>query len=213
MKKNNFKIFCILTFLLFIYVITLATSYTQTVCANISQNVFRLHVIANSNSADDQNLKYIVRDSVLNYINTISINSSSKNDIISIVNSNLSKIEEVAQKTIYDNGYNYKISVKVGNFAFPTKTYGNITFPPGMYDALRIEIGEASGENWWCVMFPPLCFIDVSSGILPAQSTAIMKNNLPSEEYTLISSSSAETKIKFKFVEVLQNLSINGIFM
>ena len=211
--KNNLRIFLILIFLLFLYVIICATSYTNAVCSNISENIFRLHVIANSNSTDDQNLKYIVRDSVLSYINTTTKESTSKEEIINIVNNNLSQIEEIAQNTIYNNGYNYDVELSVGTFPFPTKTYGSISLPSGFYDALQIEIGEAKGENWWCVMFPPLCFIDVSSGIVPEESKEIMKENLSTEEYSLISSTNNESKIKFKIVEVLQNLSINGIFM
>ena len=82
-----------------------------------------------------------------------------------------------------------------------------------MYDALRIKIGDASGENWWCVMFPPLCFIDTTSGIVPDSSKEIMQENLETEEWALISSKTSDTKIKFKVVEVLQNISFGGIFM
>ena len=211
--KNNFKIILLLIFLLFLYVLIAATSYTNAVCSSISENVFRLHVIANSNSDEDQNLKYIVRDAILDYINNISQSSNSKAEVISLVNNNIDEIKEIAQNTVYENGYDYNVVLSIGNFSFPTKTYGDISLPAGYYDALRVEIGSAKGENWWCVMFPPLCFIDVSSGIVPEKSKEIMKENLTVEDYSLISSTSNENKIKFKIVEVLQNLSINGIFM
>lgn len=208
-----FKRFTILFFLLFIYVLICATSYTNAVCKNISDSVFRLHVIANSNSSEDQNLKYLVRDNILKYMNSITKDVNDKNEIIKIISNNLNNFKQIAQDTVYENGFNYEVTVEIGNFDFPVKTYGDISFPPGNYDALRIKIGNASGENWWCVMFPPLCFIDVSSGIVPDDSKEILESELSQEEYKLISDSSDETKIKFKVVELLQNFNFSGIFM
>jgi len=215
MKKitKKLKLILLLIILLLLYITISAFSYTSAVCLEIADSVFRLHVIANSDSDEDQNLKYIVRDEILKYINSISSEAKSKNEVIELANNNINYIQELAQKTVYGQGFNYDVKVKIGNFAFPTKTYGDITFPPGYYDALRIEIGEASGQNWWCVMFPPLCFVDVSSGIVPEESKEIMKENLSEEEYSLISENNNEFHIKFKLVEVLQNLSISGIFM
>ena len=208
-----FKRFTILFFLLFIYVLICATSYTNAVCKNISDSVFRLHVIANSNSSEDQNLKYLVRDNILKYMNSITKDVNDKNEIIEIVSNNLNNFKQIAQDTVYENGFNYEVTVEIGNFDFPVKTYGDISFPPGNYDTLRIKIGNASGENWWCVMFPPLCFIDVSSGIVPDDSKEILESELSQEEYKLISDSSDDTKIKFKVVELLQNFNFSGIFM
>lgn len=211
MKK--FKIYLLLIVLLFLYVIFSASSYTNAVFTDISQNIFRLHVIANSNSESDQNLKYIVRDAVLNYINNISVGCTSKEEIIEIIKSHSQEIQNIAQETVYKQGFSYNVEIEIGNYNFPTKKYGDIIFPPGLYDALRIKIGKAEGKNWWCVMFPPLCFIDTSSGIVPDSSKEIMKDGLSREEYQLISANSSEVKIKFKVVELLQNISIGGIFM
>ncbi len=211
--NSKIKPILIIVLLLFVYVFISAISYTNAVCSDICESVFRLHVIANSDSSDDQNLKYIVRDSIIGYINEITSNVSSKNDVISIAKNNLNEIQNIAKQTIIDNGYNYDVNVSIGNFAFPTKEYGDIVLPPGYYDALKVEIGEAKGQNWWCVMFPPLCFVNVSSGIVPDTSKQVMKDNLSDEEYSLISESSPDVEIKFKIVEVLQNFTISGIFM
>ena len=208
-----FKRFTILFLLLFLYIIISATTYTNAVCSDISDSVFRLHVIANSDSSEDQNLKYLVRDNVLKYMNEITNGVTSKEEIIKIISNNLENFKKLAQNTVYENGYTYEISVEIGNFNFPTKRYGDISFPAGYYDALRIKIGNAEGKNWWCVMFPPLCFIDVSSGIVPDDSKAILESELSEEEYKLVTGSEKETKIKFKIVEVLQNFKISGIFM
>ena len=143
LSSSILKRFLILTLLLILYISISAISYTDAVCADISENVFRLHVIANSDSVEDQNLKYIVRDSIINYINEISQNATSKDDVVEIAKKNLEEIQSIAQQKVKNLGYHYPVNVSVGNFAFPSKKYGDITLPPGYYDALKIEIGEA----------------------------------------------------------------------
>ena len=209
-KISKFKQFFLILFLLFLYISICAFSYVNAVSKNIENSVFRLHVIANSDSTEDQNLKYIVRNSVLEYVNNISKDVSSKEEMINLINSNLDNIKQVAENTIYENGFNYTVKVELGNFAFPTKNYGDISFPAGFYDTLRIKIGNASGKNWWCVMFPPLCFVDVTSGIVPDESKETIKDNLSQEEYNLLyNESPINLKFKFKLVETIQNININ----
>ena len=205
---KNFKHFVLIIFLLFIYISFCAFHYAYAISTKIENNIFRLHVIANSNSVEDQNLKYKVRDRILEYFNNNSVSCSNKNDCINFVNNNIQTIKQIAQNTVYENGYNYPIEIAVGNFAFPTKKYGDIRFPSGYYDGLKIKIGEASGENWWCVMFPPLCFVDATSGIVPEDSKNILQNNMTSEEYSLISENSYDVSVKFKIVEMFQNLNM-----
>jgi len=201
---SKFKRIFILISLFIIYTCICAFSYTNAVFSNISNNVFRLHVIAASDSEDDQSLKYIVRDSVLDYVDKITNNLKSKEEIIKTVSNNTDEIKKIAEETIRLNGYNYTVEVEVGNFNFPTKTYGDISFPSGNYDALRIKIGEAKGQNWWCVMFPPLCFVDVSSGVLSEDSKKVLEEELTEEEYNLVSNE--DYKVKFKIVEFLQTI-------
>ena len=204
MKKKLIFIF-ILTLLIFVYILYLSFNYSQAVSSNLSDNVFRLHIVANSDSMADQNLKLKVRDNIIEYMKTITSSSSEKEDLISIVNNNLSTIENIALNTIKENGYNYTVNVDVGNFHFPTKIYGDISFPAGNYDALRIKIGNAVGQNWWCVLFPPLCFVNSSTGIVPEDSKDILKENITSESYKIINESNNDTssdiKIKFKIIE------------
>jgi stage II sporulation protein R len=152
----------------------------------------------------------MVRDSLLNYMNTLCTDTTSKEEVIQIAESHKEEFYQIAKKTIEDQGYDYDVDIKIGNFAFPTKTYGDISLPAGNYDALRVEIGEAQGQNWWCVMFPPLCFVDVSSGIVPEESKEVMKENLSDEEFSLISEENdSQITFKFKLIEFFQN---NNIF-
>ena len=208
-KNPKLKMICILAFLLFIYTTIWAISYAKSVSEDLENSVFRLHVIANSDSKEDQNLKYIVRDKLLQYMNSYLSNTSTKEDAIKIANEHLDEFKQVAINTIKEQGYSYNVNVKVGNFEFPTKTYGDISLPAGFYDALRVEIGEAKGQNWWCVMFPPLCFVDVTSGVVPEESKKELQNNLSEEEFALISDNQS-SNIQFKF-KLLEFFTDNGI--
>ena len=209
MKNPKLKVSLILSLLLFLYTSICAISYAATTSSDIAESVFRLHVIANSDSKEDQNLKYIVRDKLLQYMNSYLSNTSTKEDAIKIANEHLDEFKQVAINTIKEQGYSYNVNVKVGNFEFPTKTYGDISLPAGFYDALRVEIGEAKGQNWWCVMFPPLCFVDVTSGVVPEESKKELQNNLSEEEFALISDNQS-SNIQFKF-KLLEFFTDNGI--
>lgn len=203
------KRFFVVLILFCFFVFISALSYVNAVSDEIQDSVFRLHVVANSDSKEDQNLKYKVRDAVLEYMNNISINCTSKEEVIELAYKHQDKFKKIAQEVIMDNGYNYDVNILIGNFEFPTKTYGDISLPAGFYDALRIEIGEAKGQNWWCVMFPPLCFVDVTAGIVPDESKQLMKDNLDDEEYSLISNTeSKDIKFKFSLIEFFQNLNL-----
>ena len=206
MKK--IKKVSIILILFIIYILFSAFSYSNTMSSDISKNVFRLHVIANSDSTEDQNLKYLVRDELILYMKSISKDVSTKEEAIRIANDNIEKFYDIAKKVISDNGYNYDVNIEIGNFSFPTKTYGDITLPAGFYDALKVEIGEAKGQNWWCVMFPSLCFVDVSNGVVPEDSKENLQSNLLEEDYNLISSKDMSYNVKFKLVELFENAKI-----
>lgn len=210
-KKLNFIL--ILTILIFLYIVLLSFNYSQAISYNLSDSVFRLHIIANSDSSADQELKLKVRDNIIEYMNTLTSSSSDKKDVISMVNNHLDSFKEIALNTIKENGYNYDVNIEIGNFHFPTKSYGDISFPAGNYDALKIEIGDAIGQNWWCVLFPPLCFVNSSTGVVPDDSKNTLKENINSESYEIISEgnnsndNTSDIKIKFKIIEFLNNFS------
>lgn len=174
---NNTKLkkFFVLLILLTIYIYISAFSYVNAVSKNLEENLFRLHVIANSDSSEDQNLKYIVRDALISYMNSLCKNCTTKEAAINIARNHTEDFYNIAKKTILENGFNYSVEIEIGNFDFPTKTYGDISLPAGYYDALRVKIGKAEGQNWWCVMFPPLCFVDISSGIVPEESKEFLR--------------------------------------
>ena len=203
-----FKRYLIIISLLIIYILIYSISYANNSISNLSNNLLRLHVIANSDSEDDQNLKYKVRDNLINYMNDICKNTSTKKEALSVANEHINEFYLIAKETLNDNGYNYKVKVSIGNYPFPTKSYGDISLPSGYYDALKVEIGEAKGKNWWCVMFPSLCFVDMSNGIVPDSSKEELQSSLSKEDYNLISSKNSEYEFKFKIVELLENAKI-----
>ena len=202
------KKYFIIFILLFLYVMLYSFSYANNVVSDLSNSLFRLHVIANSNSKEDQNLKYLVRDELISYMNTLCSNVSSKEQAIAIANEHLDDFQKVANEVISKNGFNYSAKVQIGNFAFPTKTYGDISLPAGYYDALKVELGKEEGKNWWCVMFPSLCFVDINNGIVPEESKEELQASLLEEDYNLISSNNSEYKLKFKIVELFENSKI-----
>lgn len=208
-KNSTFKKIIVLLFLLTLFTFVSALSYVRAVSQDIADSVFRLHVIANSDSKQDQDLKLKVRDELLKYMNNLAENCSSKEEVIQLAKENQDKFKQIAEQTITENGFSYSVSVEIGDSDFPTKTYGDISLPAGTYDALKVKIGEAKGQNWWCVMFPPLCFVDVSSGIVPDESKEELKENLNDEEYAVISETD-DNKINFKFklIEFFQNLRL-----
>ena len=193
----------IILFVLFtLYIFVCASNYVQAVSTDISSSVFRLHVIANSDSEEDQNLKYKVRDELLNYMNELCKDITSKEDAMLMVQNHKDDFENIAIKVIHDEGFDYSVNINIGNFQFPTKEYGDISLPAGMYDALRVEIGSAVGKNWWCVLFPSLCFIDISSGVVEEDSKTMLEDNLSEESYSIVSdNSNGIVKFKFKILE------------
>ncbi|MBE7038419.1 MAG: stage II sporulation protein R [Ruminococcaceae bacterium] len=189
-----------------IVAIFFVSTYFDKVESALSDNVLRLHVIANSDLDSDQNLKLKVRDEILKNADDIFIDNTDITKAKENVRCNLDKIEEIAKNTIKENGYDYKVKVSFGKSDFPTKVYGNITLPAGSYEALKVEIGEAKGKNWWCVMFPPLCFVDASTPKMDDDALKILKDTLSEDEYNLITNSdNANIEIKFKIYEMWQN--------
>lgn len=182
------------------------SSYFNRVESALSDNVLRLHVIANSDSDFDQQLKLKVRDKILQRSDSIFSKKSDISEAKKNIKDNLEEIEKIACAEVAANGCDYPVKVTFGKSDFPTKAYGNVTLPAGTYEALKVEIGEAKGKNWWCVMFPPLCFVDASSPEMSAEAMAMLKDNLSEDEYALITNSeNKNVEIKFKAYEIWQS--------
>lgn len=169
--------------------------------AAIYDNVLRLHVLANSDSNEDQTLKLEVRDRILEETATLFKDCKTKDEAREAVESNLDKIREIAEQTVREAGYEYGVSVSLGEEEYPTKNYEECCFPAGEYLSLRVMIGEAEGENWWCVLFPPLCLDAASS----TNDDAFVSVGLTPDQYKIITNTDEPVyEARFKILEVIE---------
>ena len=125
-----------------------------------SSEYFRIHIRANSNSMEDQNIKYMIKDSVVEYLSPLIAECEDKDSMMSVVQDNLSDIESVADDILRESGFGYTSTAYISEEYFPTRVYGDITLEAAVYDAIIVELGEGDGNNWWCVVYPPLCFVN-----------------------------------------------------
>lgn len=174
-------------------------STDELVYENIVNKIIRFHVIANSNSEEDQNLKLKVRDRVIEFVSNSLSESKSLDESRRFIIDNKNNIEAIAEAVIKENGYDYSVDSSLSKENFPDKVYGDVIFPQGEYEAYRILIGEAKGENWWCVMFPPLCFVD---GTKEAVDSTKIVSSLE-EDNEKDNSKNNKIKFRFKLFEIL----------
>ena len=205
-KEKNILLLSIFIGTFITLVFTLATkSYSYNIQQGIADEVIRLHVLANSDEDYDQQLKIKVKDGIVKMLENELHNSMTKDETRIVLLKNLDKIEKRAEEIIKENGYDYSVNAKICFDDFPTKEYADVTLPAGEYEALKIEIGEAKGKNWWCVMFPPLCFVDASVKEVPKEDKEILKSVLTDTEYDIVNKKKNENdipiKLKFKIVE------------
>lgn len=160
--------------------------YSHKVFNDITDNVVRLHVIANSDNKEDQILKLKVRDAVVEYSKQSMQNCNSSDEAIRYLQENCDDIEAVAKECLRREGSNYDACVSVGTHKFPSKNYGKYCFPEGEYQALRVVIGEGVGKNWWCVLFPPLCYVSENAVSVSENAETALKNNISNEAFDTI---------------------------
>ena len=157
---------------------------------DLAKEVFRFHVLANSDSDEDQALKMQVKEAVIAYMQEEIPESDSVETTKEWARSHLDAIVNLAKAVIREEGYDYPVMAEVTTCDFPDKTYGDITFPSGRYEALRIEIGEANGQNWWCVLYPNLCFIDAVHAVVPEEGKKDLKKVLQEDTYEMVTATS-----------------------
>ena len=167
------------------------------VCEDIQKDVFRLHILANSDTQQDQTLKLKVRDGILDYTAELFKNCQSREQAIETAEKNLDSIKAKCQALIIENGFDYGVEVYTTKMDFNTRVYKNFTLPAGKYEALRIVIGSGQGHNWWCMIYPALC--------IPCAQKEQPESSLDSSEMDVISNSE-QYEIKFRLVEIFQNI-------
>ena len=162
----------------------------------IYDSCVRLHVLANSNSDEDQEVKLKVRDRILSEISTYE--PKSKEEALKMVEENKKKLEEIAKDELRKNGFDYDVEIDIGLEDYPTRNYEDFSLPSGTYTSVRVLLGDGEGENWWCVLYPPLC----TSSAIKYDDEACIDVGLTKDQYSLITQSSGKYKVKFKILEL-----------
>ena len=169
----------------------------------IYDSVVRLHVLANSNSEEDQALKLEVRDAVLERSATILDGCESRGEAIVRIEENIGELTDAAARRIGELGYEYGVRVELGEETYPTRNYESCCFPAGEYLSLRVLIGDAEGQNWWCVLFPPMC-LSAATARADAED-AFVAVGLSGEQYKIITETdNAKYEVRFKILEALE---------
>lgn len=190
----------ILTYIVLILITTLLiynlyskysrSNYSNNKCSTIQKNIaskiIRLHVIGNSNSEYDQNLKFCIKNAVVKELKPMLNNVNNIDSARNIIHKNLPYINQIAKKELLRQQSSYSVNTSMSTRFFPIKQYGDMTLPEGNYEALCLELGSAKGRNWWCVLYPSLCFIDCTYSVLPSESKEKLHNTLTSDEYNYI---------------------------
>lgn len=212
-KKNIVYIIFAISIILFTTSVLyrVLTLYSEKKVEALSKGMIRFHVVANSDTVEDQMLKQKVRDRVIAYMEPLLKDSKSVEETRQKIRENLGQIEEIAKDTIKGSDKNYDVYCSLGDASFPTKAYGDIVFPAGTYEACRIVIGEGKGENWWCVLFPPLCYVDAATGVVPLEGKKELEEHLNEEQLSIISGlDSSDYEIRFKIVDMINGKNGNN---
>lgn len=180
------------------------TGNLDAVTEGIADSIIRFHVRANSDSEEDQEVKLKVKQAVVDYIEPLLADSESIDESRNILMEQSDNIKEVAINTLRSEGHDDSVHVYFENSYFPVKSYGDVTFPAGYYEAFRVDIGAAEGKNWWCVLYPPLCFVDAVYGVVPDESKQKLEGVLTEKEYQTVTQK--ECMIKFKYLTFLNEL-------
>lgn len=204
-SKTSIAVIAIIIGLVCTYLFSPEAQAQDEMQKEIASKIIRFHVRANSDSDEDQELKLMVKDAVVSYLSEEMKAAGSKDDSAAYIKAHIEEIEAIALEVIKEQGYSYTVNAYITTEYFPTKSYGDVTIPCGEYDAFRIDIGENAGNNWWCILYPPLCFVQGSYGIATEESKMLLKNVLDEDEFDYISAaSSEEIGFDFKFLSLFK---------
>lgn len=166
----------------------------------IAEKIIRFHVRANSDMEEDQKVKLLVRDAIGELMEPLLAKSESVQNTREIVKENMNEIVEVADQVLQENGMDYRATARLTMTDFPEKTYGDYTFPKGEYEALQVNLGEGEGHNWWCVLYPNMCFRGSVYQIVNEESERELREILTPEEYNYVFTK-GKVSVKWKFLE------------
>ena len=193
-KRKNIELGIILGL---VFAIVMSFARFDAACEDLRTNVLRLHIIANSDSGEDQRVKFAVRDAILNRTGDLFLGVTALEEAENKALDSLEEIEASALETLKENGFDYGVSAYIGNSYFENREYEDFTLPAGNYRSLIIRLGEGKGENWWCVVFPAVC-VPAASDVQLSDTTANYSANIASKPQKYV--------IKFKTIELYEDI-------
>lgn len=209
MKQNKELVLCISCLLLaFLLTMIWVQQRDENMAARIAPEILRFHVLANSNSKEDQQLKLEVKSLLIDTIQKGLPKGADKEETSTYIEEHRSSLEQTAETYMKQAGYDYQADVQLTSCYFPTKAYGDVVLPCGNYDATQVVIGNGRGRNWWCVLYPQLCFVNASYGIVPEESKELLRDVLSAEEYGAIVDERDPRKrvVRFKIWDLLSEI-------
>ncbi|NLL46303.1 MAG: stage II sporulation protein R [Clostridiales bacterium] len=197
MKIRKWEIALLAAILIAIFVGSVSSRQTE-----LSENLIRLHVVANSDSEEDQALKLSVRDGILEELEEILKGCNDKAEAEALISRNIDALTQAASEAIFEKGEYFTVTASITEEVFPTVEYDTFTLPAGEYSSLRVVIGEGEGQNWWCVVFPPLC-LSIAEDTLSYEEMG-----LSDETFSIISEESGGYVVKFKLLEWISQIKL-----
>ncbi|MDD2554977.1 MAG: stage II sporulation protein R [Syntrophaceticus sp.] len=166
-----------------------------------TDNLIRFHVVANSDQEQDQHVKYIVRDRLIEVLKPQLNEAETSQEARKIIADNSTQLAAVAKETVAAAGYSYGVRVELGKSNFPPKAYGDVVLQQGEYEALRVVLGEGKGANWWCVLFPPLCFVDISATASESEDSIAVRETMAQQGKSDVS----EVDLRFRLLDWIKS--------
>ena len=203
-KEKRDKIFLIALIIAYILYCAFSITYFSSVSGEIRENVVRLHILADSNSEIDQNVKLKVRDALLEKNTQLLSNKVTPENATEYFKNSKDELEQCANEVLKENGLNYKATITLSKEYYTTRVYENLTFPAGVYTSIKVVLGSGEGKNWWCVMFPPLC-VPVADGGIETSDNVNLEDYLNEDGKRLVSSQ-GKFKVGFKVIEWYEKL-------
>lgn len=195
---------------LFAGIISCNLCYAHSVQKDLADGLLRLHIVANGNSEQDQSIKLKIRDEIIKSSGEKFEKVADKKECKKLLAELSGETQSAANRILKENGFDYGARVEIKRMYIPRKSYDGIILPEGAYDAMVVKLGEAKGENWWCVVYPPLCFTEEVCGALSEEGEEYLKQILSPESYSLIKKEGISIEYKFKTIKFLQKIK-NGL--
>lgn len=183
--KKKYNLCSSLTILLLLFLIAMSgiRNHQETLASRIAPEILRFHVLANSDSPEDQDLKLEVKEFLLESLRSELADSSDRDEVVRYIEHNRLALAQSAEQFMKKQGFDYPAEVLLETCEFPTKTYGDMTFPAGEYEAVRVVLGAGEGQNFWCVLYPSLCYLDSTYAIVPDSSKELLQTVLPEDDF------------------------------